>query len=102
MEQLWFLRKPTARGLSLLQTIQLLSAIGLPARAVFAEFAELALLRTPCIAHLTRGHFIVLLGVGKTAAEIFDPCSGRRIVQANWIRNRFSMYMVEVNGLKTE
>jgi ABC-type bacteriocin/lantibiotic exporter with double-glycine peptidase domain len=93
------LRVPTAtseRGLNFLQILALLNAVGLCARAVFTGFDELSAIRTPFIAHLTLGHFVVIMKMDGTMFEIFDPSLGERTVHSNWIRKHCLMYMIEI------
>lgn len=99
--QLRSITAPSERGLNLLQILELLNAFGLCARAVFTRFDELPTIRTPFIAHLTLGHFVVIIQMDGPTFEIFDPSLGQRTVRSHWIRKHCSMYMIEILSAPT-
>lgn len=66
------------KGARLSQIIQISQQLGLRARAVKVEPAQLARLKTPAILHWDFTHFVVLVGANSRNATIIDPASGRR------------------------
>ncbi|BEV71955.1 MULTISPECIES: peptidase domain-containing ABC transporter [unclassified Paludibacterium] len=70
------------KGATLADLIRMADQIGLAARALRLEPAEMAQLPLPCILHWEMNHFVVLAGVDRHGVWLHDPAQGRR--RLNW------------------
>ncbi|MBV8648521.1 peptidase domain-containing ABC transporter [Paludibacterium sp.] len=68
------------KGATLADLVRMADTLGLAARALRLEPAELAQLPCPCILHWEMNHFVVLAAVDKQGIRIHDPAQGRRHV----------------------
>ena len=78
------------RGAKLSQLVEIAHEVGLTARAVKVDIADLSKLRTPCILHWDMKHFVVLAKAGKRGARIIDPAVGERKLAYAEIERRFT------------
>lgn len=66
------------KGARLSQLIDIAAQLGLRARPLRLDLAQLANLRLPCLLHWDLNHFVVLSSVRKRSVHILDPAFGRR------------------------
>ena len=66
------------KGARLSQLIDIAAQLGLRARPLRLDLAQLANLRLPCLLHWDLNHFVVLSAVRKRSVHILDPASGPR------------------------
>jgi ATP-binding cassette subfamily B protein RaxB len=85
-------------GMTLRAITQIAGALDLSTRAVRCETDELRKLALPAILHWEFNHFVVLTGFGrKGSVEIFDPATGRRLVDAREVDRAFTGVALEVS-----
>ena len=65
------------QGATLDSIMRIAASLGLSARAVRCDLAEMKRLRTPCILHWGLDHFVVLDRVTRRGLHIHDPAHGR-------------------------
>ena len=85
------------RGATLGDLVSIATHIGLAARPLRLEPAELALLATPCILHWDLNHFVVLKRVGCRGIVIHDPALGVRKVTHAALLKHFTGIALELN-----
>lgn len=66
----------SGRGSRLADLIQVGSSMGLAARPVKVELADISQLSLPCILHWKMKHFVVLTGVSSRSLTVIDPKRG--------------------------
>lgn len=78
--------EPSAGGYSMEQIRQIANAHGLQTLAVSTTLESLAARETPfaCIAHLTRGHFVLIADIDPTGVLLVDPPLEVRIPEATF------------------
>lgn len=84
------------RGMTLHRLRECAVELGLECRAVRAELAELAQLRTPAILHWEFDHFVVLKAVRNRRAIIVDPAVGARRIPLADVSRRFTGVALEL------
>lgn len=83
-------------GLTLGNLVDIASRERLASRAIRLELDELRDLRTPCILHWDRCHFVVLESVSAKAAIVIDPARGRRVMPLAEVSRHFSGVALEL------
>ena len=86
----------SARGASLTRVIAIASALGLQARALRVEPADLPRLRLPCVLHWDLNHFVVLAAMRRGRAHVFDPGGQAGWVEADELSRRFTGVALEL------
>lgn len=84
------------KGTSLKDVIEFARTIGLSARALRAEPAQLDRIRCPAILHIDMDHFVVLKEIRGRDAIIHDPVLGPRRLSAEQIERRFTGIVLEL------
>jgi ATP-binding cassette, subfamily B, bacterial CvaB/MchF/RaxB len=86
-----------SRGTSFARLLQDARALGLAARAVEVEPADLNALRLPAILHWEHRHFVVLQSVGRLGdVVVLDPAVGRRVLTPVELASGFTGYALEL------
>ncbi|QGZ40382.1 ATP-binding cassette subfamily B protein RaxB [Pseudoduganella flava] len=76
------------RGATLKDLVSIATSLGMTARPLRLEAAELPMLATPCILHWDMHHFVVLKSVGPSTVVLHDPAVGlRRLPRAEALRH---------------
>jgi ATP-binding cassette subfamily B protein RaxB len=86
----------TPRGWTLRQLIDSAATLGLSARAVRVELAELHRVASPAILHWDFDHFVVLKRVGARAAVIHNPAVGERRFPLDELSKHFTGIALEL------
>ena len=86
----------SARGARLTREIAIASALGLQARALRVEPADLPRLRLPCVLHWDLNHFVVLAAMRRGRAHVFDPGGQAGWVEADELSRRFTGVALEL------
>jgi ATP-binding cassette, subfamily B, bacterial CvaB/MchF/RaxB len=84
------------RGLTLANIVKMAAPLGLCARAVRLEVANLDKLRLPAVLHWNLDHFVVLRQVTRKGLRIHDPASGERLVMWSEVDKSFSGVALEL------
>ncbi|WP_051239558.1 peptidase domain-containing ABC transporter [Arenimonas composti] len=84
------------KGASLARLVAIAGALGLQARALRLEPAQLRELKLPCVLHWNLDHYVVLEKVGRRGLRILDPALGRRHVDADEVARRFTGVALEL------
>ncbi len=77
-------------GPTLRTILSMSDALGLVARPVRIELAEVRRLKLPAILHWRFDHFVVVTEVRRRKIVIHDPAVGRRILSINQISDSFT------------
>ncbi len=85
------------KGMTLRHLVRLADKMGLAARALRVELADLTRLRLPCVLHWGLNHFVVLQKVGRRGIVIHDPARGRRSVGLDEVSREFSGVALELS-----
>ncbi|HEX9172039.1 MAG TPA: peptidase domain-containing ABC transporter [Telluria sp.] len=85
------------RGASLQDLVAIASHLGMAARPLRVEPAELALLATPCILHWDLNHFVVLRRVTAAGVVIHDPAAGMRRLSHADMQRHFTGVALELS-----
>lgn len=86
-----------SRGTSFARLVQDAGALGLAARAVEVEPADLNALRLPAILHWEHRHFVVLESVDRRGnVVVLDPAVGRRVLAPGEVAAGFTGYALEL------
>ena len=93
LRQLWPI---SMKGLTFSQLVDIANGMGLNARPLRLELAELKKLRTPCILHWNLDHFVVLARVTSRRAEVFDPAIGKMRLPISEVSRQFSGAAMEL------
>ncbi len=96
LDRIRLLATVSERGINIDQMLNLMAAIGLLGRAINIEMDFLPFVKTPCIAHLKRGHFVVLTCISLSHVGVIDSMLGQRRLPLAWLSNNWSMNIVEV------
>lgn len=84
------------KGTSLKNVIDFARMIGLSARALRAEPAQLGRISCPAILHIDKDHFVVLKEMRGREAIVHDPVLGPRRLSAEQIERRFTGIVLEL------
>jgi ATP-binding cassette subfamily B protein RaxB len=84
------------RGLTLANIMKMAAPLGLSARAVRLDIADLDKLRLPAVLHWNLDHFVVLRQVTRKGLRIHDPASGERLVPWSEVDKAFSGIALEL------
>ncbi|WP_423960619.1 peptidase domain-containing ABC transporter, partial [Bradyrhizobium sp.] len=84
------------RGLTLANIMKMAAPLGLDARAVRLELADLDKLRLPAVLHWNLDHFVVLRQVTRKGLRIHDPASGERLIPWMEVDKAFSGVALEL------
>jgi ATP-binding cassette subfamily B protein RaxB len=84
------------RGLTLANIMKMAAPLGLCARAVRLDVANLDKLRLPAVLHWNLDHFVVLRQVTRKGLRIHDPASGERLVMWSEVDKSFSGVALEL------
>ena len=84
------------RGASMAQLIVVAQRIGLQARPIKAETADLPQLALPAVLHWDFEHFVVLVGYRRGRALIHDPALGVRELSADEVSRHFTGVCLEL------
>lgn len=85
------------RGLSLQRLMAQAAALGLAARPLRLEPAELPRLQCPCILHWRLDHYVVLVRAGRRRLRLVDPAVGARWLSAAEVERAFSGVALELS-----
>ncbi|MGR0116371.1 peptidase domain-containing ABC transporter [Ralstonia pseudosolanacearum] len=85
------------KGTNLAQLMEIAQSLGLQARPLQLEVADLERLATPCILHWNLNHFVVLKSVRRNHVIIHDPAVGARKVSKEDLANRFTGIALELS-----
>ena len=88
------------KGATLQHLMQLADQLGLAARALRLEPAELSQLKLPCILHWQMSHFVVLVKVKGQKVQILDPAFGQRELSFADIDQCFTGVALELSPTK--
>jgi ATP-binding cassette subfamily B protein RaxB len=83
------------KGVTLRDLIQIGGSMGLAARALRLDIADLGKLRRPCLLHWGMNHFVVLDEVGHNGIAIHDPACGRRRITMEEVSRWFTGVALE-------
>lgn len=83
-------------GASLRRMIDIAVPLGLQARPLRLDLADLARLALPCILHWDMNHFVVLERVGRKQLRILDPALGRRTLDMQELSRHFTGVALEL------
>src|SRR5690606_16489627 len=86
----------SGRGTGLKELISVASGLGLNARALRLEPADLRHLQLPAVLHWDMMHFVVLRRVRRGGIEIHDPAVGRRTYSWTEVERHFTGVALEV------
>ena len=84
------------RGLTLANVMKMASPLGLSARAVRLDVADLDKLRLPAVLHWNLDHFVVLRQVTRKGLRIHDPATGERLIPWAEVDKAFSGVALEL------
>jgi len=84
------------RGLTLANIMKMASPLGLCARAVRLDVADLDKLRLPAVLHWNLDHFVVLRQVTRKGLRIHDPATGERLIPWAEVDKAFSGVALEL------
>ncbi len=84
------------KGTTMAELVRMAGSLGLTARGLRAEPAQLAQLRLPAILHWDFNHFVVLAEVDGTRAVLHDPAHGRREVSLDQLSRHFTGVALEL------
>jgi ATP-binding cassette, subfamily B, bacterial CvaB/MchF/RaxB len=84
------------KGVTLRDLIQIAGTMGLAARALRLEIADLGKLRRPCVLHWRMNHFVVLDDVSHNGITIHDPALGCRRIAMEEVSRSFTGVALEV------
>ena len=87
----------SARGASLTRLIAIASGLGLQARALRVEPADLPRLRLPCVLHWDMNHFVVLAALRGRRSRILDPGGHADWIDAAEVSRRFTGVVLELH-----
>ncbi len=88
----------SARGLSVKELLAIAASVGLVARAVRCELAELRDLTCPAILHWGMQHYVTLERVKGDQVTIHDPAIGRRRLSIAQVSVQFTGVAVELSA----
>ncbi|MDQ0462407.1 ATP-binding cassette subfamily B protein RaxB [Caulobacter ginsengisoli] len=88
----------SSRGNSLRELAEVAGAIGLSARAVTCEMAELKDLQRPAILHWSLNHFVVLDRVRAGSVRVFDPALGYCTLSMAEVSRKFTGVAMELTS----
>src|SRR5882724_10369019 len=86
----------SSRGLTLANIMKMAAPLGLCARAVRLDVADLDKLRLPAVLHWNLDHFVVLRQVTRKGLRIHDPATGERLVMWSEVDKAFSGVALEL------
>lgn len=86
---------PEQRRPDLASLLETAADLGLEARPLRADLADLNRVRLPAILHWDFRHFVVLVRVRRREYRIVDPAAGRRRVSRKEFRERFTGVLIE-------
>ena len=86
----------SSKGTSLKHVVQFARAIGLAARALRVEPAQLGQIQCPAILHIDMTHFVVLKEMRGRDAIVHDPALGPRRLSADQLDHRFTGIVLEL------
>jgi ATP-binding cassette subfamily B protein RaxB len=84
------------KGASLGKLIDISRQLGMSARALRLDMADLDSLQTPCILHWDLNHFVVLAGTRRGKATIYDPAQGRILLDKAEVSKHFTGVALEI------
>lgn len=84
------------KGASLTQLVAIAQALGLQARALRLELADISKLRTPCLLHWDLNHFVVLVKTGRRRILLADPAVGERRLTLDDVSRHFTGVALEL------
>lgn len=84
------------KGATLKDVIGVADRIGLAARPLRLDLAELGMLRLPCILHWDLNHFVVLKAVSRGSITIHDPAEGLRRMSLADVSHHFTGVALEL------
>ena len=84
------------KGSTLSQIMGAAAKIHFTCRPLRLDMEHLGQLRLPCILHWDLSHFVVLTRVGKRAATVIDPASGRKQLPLEAFSNHFTGVALEL------
>ena len=84
------------KGTTMAELVRMAGSIGLVARGLRAEPAQLQQLRLPAILHWDFNHFVVLVEVRGSSAVLHDPARGRREIGLDELSRHFTGVALEL------
>ena len=84
------------KGASLGKLIDISRQLGMSARALRLDMADLDSLQTPCILHWDLNHFVVLASTRRGKATIYDPAQGRILLDKAEVSKHFTGVALEI------
>lgn len=87
------------RGIGLPRMIEVSAELGFTSRALRAEVEYLRDVALPCVLHWDMNHFVVLGGVRKGIADIYDPAKGRYRMPLSEVGKHFTGVLLELTPL---
>jgi len=84
------------KGASLGKLIEISGQLGMSARALRLELDDLDALQTPCILHWDLNHFVVLAGIRRGKATLYDPAQGKVVLDRAEVSMHFTGVALEV------
>jgi len=84
------------KGMDLARLIEISHALGFEARPLRSELEYLSQAHQPCILHWNLNHFVVLAGVTRKGAEIYDPASGHHCIPLSEVSKHFTGVLLEL------
>jgi ATP-binding cassette subfamily B protein RaxB len=84
------------KGASLGKLIDISRQLGMSARALRLDMADLDSLQTPCILHWDLNHFVVLASTRRGKATIYDPAQGRILLDKAELSKHFTGVALEL------
>jgi ATP-binding cassette subfamily B protein RaxB len=89
----------SAKGTSLRSLIATARELGLVARPLRVEPADLAELQLPCVLHWNFDHFVVLSRIDRAGLEILDPSGSKSIVRPKEVDRKFTGIAIEMSPM---
>jgi ATP-binding cassette subfamily B protein RaxB len=86
----------SSSGLTLSSIMKMASPLGLSARAVRLDLADLDKLRLPAVLHWNLDHFVVLRQINRKGLRLHDPAVGERLVPWAEVDKTFSGVALEL------
>ncbi len=85
------------KGANLGRLVEIARGMGLLARPLRLELADLAQLRVPCLLHWDMNHFVVLVRVRGRRVQLMDPAMGEREVTIESLSPHFTGVALELS-----
>lgn len=85
----------SSKGTTVNQILEIGKLLGLKCTGLKTKLEYLEHASLPCILHWEFNHFVVLAGVNGNRYEVFDPATGRTILERSEVSSRFTGVVLE-------